>query len=179
MSYKELLSTFSNSVYNLENKEDFSEELFLSPHSKERINVYRDNLLYGIIQRLSEDFNATKSYLGERNFAFFARKHLIESKIRSANINDFAKGFPGFLESQSYIHEDPLVVALAQVDCLWTFSTSQESPLTLPLGTTHFWQALIDQASDLPSIDLSLTENLYLRLIEGRKELVLIQEEND
>ena len=70
MKYSEILGRVSNEIYDLDNSLD-SDISFITENTQENLGIYKRNLLGGLINSFSQDFNVTLKYLGFNNFRFF------------------------------------------------------------------------------------------------------------
>lgn len=176
MNYREQLKRFSNSVFSIGiNSQDTDVSKFVEDKHLARMSVYRNNLLIGLIDRLSEDFIAVKNYLGENNFRFFVRNYLIERSITSPNISDVSKEFPDFLISQEQLADDKYIADLARIDLFYSYEHDTEKTLELTKGITNFWQQLVDD--EVEEVELKLDRNtkeqIRIKFVEGERVLVI------
>ncbi len=176
MNYREQLNRFSDSVFSIGMKSKYSDvSEFVEDKTLVRMSVYRNNLLVGLIDRLSEDFVAVKNYLGENNFRFFVRNYLIERSITSPNINDVSKDFPGFLATQEQLADDKYIADLARIDLFYSYEHDTEKTLELTKGMTNFWQQLCDD--EVEEVELKLDRNakeqIRIKFVEGERVLVM------
>lgn len=177
MNYKEQLDLLSKSIFDIAAKEvDPNLSNLIVEHDLPRLNVYKNNLLTGVIDKLSEDFPGTKYYLGEKNFRFFARKSLFDQVISSPNIIDLSRGFPDYLASQADVHADDWLVDVARLDLLWSHGREPDDGLLVAKGLVLFWRKLCDDnvGEFVADIDDSVSEKVCVRVVEGERVLVVV-----
>ena len=68
-------------------------------HSTRRFNVYRNNVVSGLIEVLREAFPATKRIVGEEFFSALARAFVFAHPPTSARLFEYGGDFPAFIES--------------------------------------------------------------------------------
>ena len=172
-NYKDILESFSKKILSLDSNSDLSD---LKSETCENFNIYTNNYLYTVIDRLSIDYPGTFKYLGKNNFSFFVRKMLLTCGITSPNFEDFSSTFPGYLESEKEIHQDLLLVSISRVDRLWSFE--KETFIITFKGMLLFWRELLNEASSDNRIDLSKTEKIELVSINGENFLKAVEISN-
>ena len=169
-SYKEQLDLFSEAVFRLKSLDE-STTAILKDQPFDGMAVYHNNLLYGSIDRLQDDFQVTYAYLEDNNFRFLVRKFLLEERITSANIVDQARGFSVFLEAQKPFHQDEILPLFAQIDLLMTHGHVGEK-IQVPKGAFLMWSHLLKgkEAYHL-QVDLSQMETVKVVVKDNTKAL--------
>ena len=175
MDYKTQISVFSASVLHLGTEEDDGIGSLLTPETADRINIYRNNLFFGALKRLTEDFPGTCLYLGENNFQFFVRKYLLDRPLKSPNLMDLSRGFVPFLSDNQDIHQDDFVSSFGAIDLLWSHGQDGDS-CTIATGVFSYWHRICtEQSGDDLAVDFGSTEIVIVRDNGHEKNLVLKQ----
>lgn len=169
MEYREQIATISEAILNLKGDRKIDLSSILHKDFEMPIKIYQNNYLSGAIKAMQDDYPGTEKYLGKNNFEFFIRKMLIDQGIRSPNIIDWIKEFPLYLRSQYDIHQDELLAGIAQIDWLCNYGGGET--LSVPKGLLLFWQELLGSRKTEAKIDLSETEKIQVRYIDGERYL--------
>jgi hypothetical protein len=133
---------------------------FLTENSAENLNIYKENLLSGAIEKISEAYPATFIYLEENNFNYFVRLYLTKKSITSFNIDDFLRGFVTFFIDHFEIHQDEVASFLVQVDYMWNFGDYYLEKDHYPSGLIEYWMAIIQGHNLDIEIDLTLLQKV-------------------
>ena len=171
MKYNEILDILSQSLWQF-NQEPPSELLsIVNENSLHRLRIYQQNLFLGCYNRLSEDYIGLKRHLEENNFRFFVQKYVLERKITSSNINEFANLFVSFLDEIEEFHQDPLIPLLARLDGLskegqW----NNETQISLPIGVFKYWSQLLQSDSKIESTEIDWNQFEVCQVIEKKGE---------
>lgn len=180
MKYVEILDLFSENIFRLDQKISPGFSSLFTENTSGNLEVYRRNLLGGVIKSFSQDFPSTLKYLGSNNFNFFVRDYLIKNRIKSPNLFEVSKGFPIYLADHLEVHEEELVEFLASLDLFWSHQHSvAQSQISLPAGIAQFWEAILgDQDSSSIIIDFNKTENISLAQ-RGEESVLVIKNGED
>jgi hypothetical protein len=159
MNYNEFISTFSKSIFDLSSS---NSNLPITEATKKNLSVYKVNLLYGLKERLEEDFPKVYLYLEENNFTYLVREFIKRGSVESANYYDVAAGFLGFIKESKDIHADEYVHFLGIIDSFWSFGFCAED--LVPKGVLTLWLSL--EIEDEEEITIKLDELFRLKIQE-------------
>ena len=149
MNNKDFINSFSQAIISLDNKGD---DLPLSHETKDHLSVYKVNLLYGLNDRLREDFSKVYLYLEDNNFTYLVREFIKTGNLESANYYDVAENFLKFLGKSYAIHQDDFVYFLGVVDSFWSFGNCHTD--IIPDGILQLWLSLENDIEEEITIKL-------------------------
>ena len=175
MKYSEILGRVSNEIYDLDNSLD-SDISFITENTQENLGIYKRNLLGGLINSFSQDFNVTLKYLGFNNFRFFVKQFLVGHKITDHNIFASSYGFRDFIKDNFEVHQNDLLEYLSELDLFWNQyeSNPNENGIKLPKGMALYWSALLNDTScDNIEVDFNFTEIIKVDYRDDEAVLVI------
>jgi hypothetical protein len=151
MDYKKFIDIFSKSIFDLSSEES---RLPITIETRDNLSVYKVNLLYGLKERLENDFPKAYLYLEDNNFTFLVRSFIRNTAFKSANYFDVAREFLEFIKNSSEIHQDEYVYYLGIVDSFWSFGFCADD--RIPKGILELWL----------SFDNDLEEEIIVKMDE-------------
>ncbi len=160
MNYKEMLNLFSTNVLSLETSNESCEGII--EKDIENMRIYKRNYLQLCFSNFSNDFPATKSYVGKNNFLFFTRSFLLDKGLGSVNIFKSSESFLFYLKGLDAAKEDRLIFELALIDFLWAYAKLKEIKVTD--GVLEYWQELTSKKKTKKKIDF--TKLVKIKLVE-------------
>lgn len=95
---------------------------YLSAESRERIDVYRNNLWRGREQTLLTTFPATARLVGAACFTALARRYARHHPSRSGDLNYYGAGFPRLLSTCYAGTQHDYLVDVARLEWAWQVS---------------------------------------------------------
>lgn len=121
---------------------DGSEPLKLTVQTTGNLWAYRQNHIFAHIKRLESTFTSVRRVTGERNFKFFALRHLNSFPSRSENLDDFGAEFWITLEASKEIESMGYLSGLAKLD--WFYYQGREGQvLEVHSGTFDLWSKVL------------------------------------
>ncbi|MEM8795281.1 MAG: DNA-binding domain-containing protein [Pseudomonadota bacterium] len=84
--------------------------------SERRFNVYRNNVIYSLIEALGDNFPTVKLLVGDAFFEAVARIWVLENKPASPLLFEYGAGFPAFLDGFEPLKSLPYAGDIARVD---------------------------------------------------------------
>ena len=86
-----------------------------------RLDVYRANLVHGIVAALAQTFGATEGLLGHDNFRYLVRRCLLETPL-TGDLDDYGAVLPPFLRGAHELGSLPMAADLAALE--WAMDRS-------------------------------------------------------
>lgn len=144
MKLRELQESFSHYLY-----DKSGDRLSLESEIKEaftpRLEIYRNNLLFSVVDLLLEVYPNILKVLGEKNFKFFAREYLYEFPSKTSNLDDYGEDFSSFLNSRPELESYFYLENLAQLDWNWQIFHRGTLEIKLYKGVYELWLALSEE----------------------------------
>ncbi|HVM31610.1 MAG TPA: DNA-binding domain-containing protein [bacterium] len=113
-------------------------EMFLredKPDPGNGMKVYRNNLVFGILQALQDTYGFTRALLGANNFNFLGREYLYANPSRHSDLTVYGGGFGDFLAGRAEVAAWPFLADVARLE--WArdrafYAPPQEAPRFFP-----------------------------------------------
>lgn len=119
--------------------------------SKKRFNVYRNNVVAGLVEALKAAFPAVRRIVGDEFFAAMARVYVALEPPRSPIMLDYGNTFPDFIQTFEPAKSVPYLPDVARLERAWAESYhAAEMPPADPV--------------QLSTIDLQSLSEIRLRL---------------
>jgi hypothetical protein len=135
--------------------------------TRQRYNVYRNNVTVSLINALAAAFPGTRRITGTDFFRAMARVHVRASPPSSPLLFDYGRGFPEFIERYEHARPMPWLADVARIERAWldAYHAADAQPMTA--------EAL---ASIPPErlADLVLTPHPTMRIVRSRFPAVSI-----
>ena len=84
--------------------------------SNDRVMIYRNNLVFGLLECLKKTFPNTVTALGEENFSYFVRELIYSCASTHWDIRKYGKELTPFLQNQSLLAEVPWIFEIAEFE---------------------------------------------------------------
>ena len=109
-------------------------EGLVGPNGKaaaKRFDVYRNNVVVGLVGALEDTFPAVRRIVGEGFFRAAARVHALEEPPRSRLMSEYGRGFPAFLERFEPARSLPYLPDVARIERAWldAYHAADAAPL--------------------------------------------------
>lgn len=98
-----------------------------------RFNVYRNNVVTGLIDALKAAFPAVRCIVGNEFFAAMARIHVALEPPRSPVMLDYGETFPAFIEAFEPAKSVPYLPDVARLERAWVeaYHAAESTPIAL------------------------------------------------
>jgi hypothetical protein len=127
-----------------------------NPNSK-RFNVYRNNVVAGLVATLRDAYPAVACIVGDEFFAAMARVYVAETPPTSPIMLDYGAGFPDFIGTFEPGECLPYLQDIARIERAWI--EAYHAVEAEPLASAVFTRIASD---DLPNLRLALHPSLRL-----------------
>lgn len=146
----------------------------VGPHGKpstKRFNVYRNNVVAGLVATLKDAFPAVARIVGEEFFVAMARIYVAGTPPRTPMMFDYGAGFPDFVGAFEPAQSLAYLQDVARIERAWVEAYhAAEAQALDPVAFTHI------APGDLPDIRLLLHPSL--RLVRSRFPALTIWQMN-
>ncbi|RTM14164.1 MAG: DUF2063 domain-containing protein [Bradyrhizobiaceae bacterium] len=125
--------------------------------SPKRFAVYRNNVVVGLTETLTDAFPAVYRIVGADFFRAMARAYVTVEPPRSPILLDYGAGFPDFISQFEPAATQPYLTDVARIERAWT--EAYHAPEATPIDPGAFTVIAPDQ---LPAIQLALHPSLRI-----------------
>jgi hypothetical protein len=160
MRLSDLQRTFTDYIYCAKPSDEDTAQVLKLLSTSTRINphkgleVYRKNLIFGILDCLKEIFPQTRCVLGDDNFAVFVRDLIYQAPSSNADLRQYGEKLPEYLAKRTELDELAWVVDVARVEWIWNelaYANSREERLLgSPWPLADIWTSFNDTTSNEP-----------------------------
>jgi hypothetical protein len=100
--------------------------------TRQRYNVYRNNVTVSLITALAAAFPATRRITGAEFFRAMARAHVRAAPPSSPLLFDYGRDFPEFIAGYAYARPMPWLADVARIERAWldAYHAADADPLT-------------------------------------------------
>ena len=179
MDLSKIQEKLSNYIYNYDVKDTDLESILVQKYiektNSKSLHIYRNNILFHVIDVMKDIYEATAFLLGPENFNFFVREYLLQHPPDRVNIDEYGKDFPDFLSDRSELRKDvPYIRDIALLDYFWTNIQKAGEEILLPKGIFDLWRIFLrnELANQEIKIDYQNTETVISTSIEGSLFLI-------
>ena len=129
--------------------------------STKRFNVYRNNVVAGLVATLKDAYPAVARIVGDEFFVAMARSYVAGAPPSSSIMLDYGAGFPDFIGAFEPAESVPYLRDVARIERAWieAYHSAEAEPLVAAIFTKM-------APDDLPKLRLVLHPSL--RLVRSR-----------